>query len=47
MAVINSNISALRAANASMQADKMMGVAMERLSTGRRINGAKDDAAGD
>lgn len=46
MAVINSNISALRAANASMQADKMMGVAMERLSTGRRINGAKDDAAG-
>ncbi len=46
MVVINSNISALRAANASMQADKMMGVAMERLSTGRRINGAKDDAAG-
>lgn len=46
MAIINSNISALRAANASMQADRMMGVAMERLSTGRRINGAKDDAAG-
>lgn len=46
MAVINSNISALRAANSSMMADKMMGVAMERLSSGRRINGAKDDAAG-
>lgn len=46
MAVINTNISALRAANSSVSADKMMGEAMERLSTGRRINGAKDDAAG-
>ncbi len=46
MGVINTNISALRAANASSQADRMQGVAMERLSTGKRINGAKDDAAG-
>ena len=46
MAVINTNISAIRAANASVAADKMLGVAMERLSTGKRINGAKDDAAG-
>jgi len=46
MAVINTNISALRASNASSMADKMMGTAMERLSTGKRINGAKDDAAG-
>lgn len=46
MGVINTNISALRAANASTQADRMQGVAMERLSTGKRINGAKDDAAG-
>ncbi|MEP3049897.1 MAG: flagellin [Erythrobacter sp.] len=46
MAVINTNISALRAQNASMMADKMLGTAMERLSTGQRINGAKDDAAG-
>lgn len=46
MAVINTNISALRAANASNRADLMQGVAMERLSTGKRINGAKDDAAG-
>ena len=46
MAVINTNISALRATSASSQADRMMGVAMERLSTGKRINGAKDDAAG-
>jgi len=46
MAVINTNISALRAANASVAADKMLGSAMERLSTGKRINSAKDDAAG-
>lgn len=46
MSVINSNISALRASNASNAADKMLGSAMERLSTGKRINSAKDDAAG-
>jgi len=46
MAVINTNISAIKAANASNSAAKMAGVAMERLSTGKRINGAKDDAAG-
>jgi len=46
MAVINTNISAVRASNASNAASKMSGVAMERLSTGKRINGAKDDAAG-
>ena len=46
MAVINTNISALRASNASIAASKMLGSAMERLSTGKRINSAKDDAAG-
>jgi flagellin len=46
MTVINSNTSALRAANASTAADKMLGSAMERLATGKRINSAKDDAAG-
>ncbi|MBP6556170.1 MAG: flagellin FliC [Novosphingobium sp.] len=46
MAVINTNISAVRAANASTSANKMLGTAMERLSTGKRINSAKDDAAG-
>ena len=46
MAVINTNISAIRATNASNSASKMAGIAMERLSTGKRINGAKDDAAG-
>jgi flagellin len=46
MAVINTNISAIRAANASTTANKMVGTAMERLSSGKRINSAKDDAAG-
>lgn len=46
MSVINTNISALKAQNASMRANEMLGTAMERLSTGKRINGAADDAAG-
>jgi flagellin len=46
MSVINSNISALRSANASVKASAMLQTAMERLSTGKRINSAKDDAAG-
>ncbi|WP_305095431.1 flagellin N-terminal helical domain-containing protein [Croceibacterium aestuarii] len=46
MSVINTNISALKASNASAGANKMLGTAMERLSTGKRINSAKDDAAG-
>lgn len=46
MSVINTNISALRAQNASMKANEMLGNAMERLSTGSRINSASDDAAG-
>ncbi len=46
MSVINTNVSALRAANASSRANEMLGTAMERLSTGRRINSAGDDAAG-
>ena len=46
MSVINTNIGALRAANASNKADRMLGSALERLSTGKRINSAKDDAAG-
>jgi flagellin len=46
MTVINTNISALRASNASTSANEMLGQAMERLSSGKRINGAKDDAAG-
>ena len=46
MSVINTNIGAIKAANASMSANKMLGTAMERLSSGKRINSAKDDAAG-
>lgn len=46
MNVINTNISAMKASNASNVAGKALGTAMERLSTGKRINSAKDDAAG-
>jgi len=46
MTVIGTNVSALRAANASMSANNALSTAMERLSTGKRINSAKDDAAG-
>lgn len=46
MTVINSNVAALRAQNGSRLANASLGTAMERLSTGRRINSAKDDAAG-
>ncbi|WP_112381682.1 flagellin [Sphingomonas carotinifaciens] len=46
MTVIASNISALRATSASTSASNMLGTSMQRLSTGKRINSAKDDAAG-
>jgi flagellin len=46
MTVINTNIGALRAQNGSRVANMSLQTAMERLSTGKRINSAKDDAAG-
>ena len=46
MTVIASNISALRASNASVMAQSALAMSSERLSTGKRINSAKDDAAG-
>ncbi|MBT2187757.1 flagellin [Sphingobium nicotianae] len=46
MTVIASNVSAIRAQNASAKASLGLSEAMERLSTGKRINSAKDDAAG-
>jgi flagellin len=46
MTVINTNVSALRAQNSSRVANNMLATAMERLSSGKRINSAKDDAAG-
>ena len=46
MTVINTNTSALRAQNGSRVANQALQTAMERLSTGKRINSSKDDAAG-
>ncbi len=46
MTMINTNVSALRAQNSSRLANAQLGTAMERLSSGKRINSAKDDAAG-
>jgi flagellin len=43
---INTNIGALGAAAAASNANRSMEAAMERLSTGLRINSAADDAAG-
>ena len=46
MSVINTNMSALIATNAIIANDRDQEIAMERLSTGLRINSASDDAAG-
>ena len=46
MTVIGTNIGSLRAANAATSAGEALKSSMERLSTGKRINSAKDDAAG-
>ncbi len=46
MTVIATNVNSLRAANASSSANMMLSTAIERLSTGQRINSSKDDAAG-
>ena len=46
MTVINTNTSSLVARDAIQRNDRAMSSAMQRLSTGSRINSAKDDAAG-
>jgi flagellin len=46
MTVVNTNVSALRAQNSNRVAGMKLDSAMERLSSGKRINAAKDDAAG-
>ena len=46
MSVINTNVSALVTQNAIAKNDRAMAGAMEKLSTGNRINSAADDAAG-
>ena len=44
--VINTNISSISAARSLQETSSSLNQAMERLSSGKRINGAKDDAAG-
>ena len=46
MAVVNTNVNATVAQNALVRNERQMNAAMEKLSTGQRINSAKDDAAG-
>jgi flagellin len=46
MSVINTNVSALYSQNAMKTNARAMSTAMEQLSTGTRVNSAKDDAAG-
>ncbi len=46
MTVIGTNTSAMRASTASSRAEMGLSKAIERLSTGQRINSASDDAAG-
>ena len=46
MTVINTNTAALNAQYHLSQVNKEMEQAMERLSSGQRINSAADDAAG-
>ena len=46
MTVIGTNVAALKATNANNSASAALSASIERLSTGKRINSAKDDAAG-
>lgn len=46
MSVINTNIKSIVAQNAATVNNRNLSKAMEQLSTGKRINGAADDAAG-
>jgi flagellin len=46
MSVINTNVKALAAQASMSQVERNLQTSMERLSTGLRINSAKDDAAG-
>lgn len=43
---INTNISSISASRSLYETSSALNQAMERLSSGKRINGAKDDAAG-
>ena len=46
MLSINTNVGALKAADAAYSVNKSMETSMQRLSSGKRINSAIDDAAG-
>ncbi len=46
MTYIGTNIAAIRSQNGINRATMSLNTAMERLSTGKRINSSKDDAAG-
>jgi flagellin len=46
MTVINTNVKSLISQNALNKNNRALSAAMEQLSTGKRINSAKDDAAG-
>lgn len=46
MTVIGTNVTAMRAAYASTKAEMGLSQAIDRLSSGKRINSASDDAAG-
>jgi flagellin len=46
MSVVNTNVKSLVAQDSLMKSGRAMATAMDRLSTGKRINSAKDDTAG-
>ena len=46
MTVVNTNVKSLVAQDSLMKSGRSLATSMERLSTGKRINSAKDDAAG-
>ena len=46
MAVINTNVKALFSQMALSTSGRAQSIAMQQLSTGKRVNGAADDAAG-
>jgi flagellin len=46
MAVINTNMASLSAQRALMGTESTLQTSMQRLSSGLRVNSAKDDAAG-
>ena len=46
MSVVNTNVKSLVAQDSLMKSGRALATSMERLSTGKRINSAKDDTAG-